>query len=166
MKTESNIKPSALAVEQHGDKAEVILRENITDKTRQQDGENIVVYVYDEYRLFVPSRGNLLESVEAEKEKWLKTAKTTEHNTLAAAIRGKRDKLLAETDARMCFDRMGLDMPSGSTFSAWVDFLKGIASALSGEWAVYRQALRDLPQQEGFPFDVEWPKKPEGGDGV
>lgn len=25
----------------------------------------------------------------------------------------------------------------------------------------YRQALRDLPQQEEFPLDVMWPKKPE-----
>ena len=27
-------------------------------------------------------------------------------------------------------------------------------------WAEYRQALRDLPQQDGFPWDVEWPAKP------
>ena len=28
------------------------------------------------------------------------------------------------------------------------------------EWATYRQALRDLPEQEGFPWDITWPKKP------
>ena len=27
-------------------------------------------------------------------------------------------------------------------------------------WAAYRQALRDLPQQAGFPRDVAWPEKP------
>jgi len=27
-------------------------------------------------------------------------------------------------------------------------------------WADYRQALRDIPQQEGFPEDVVWPEKP------
>ena len=27
-------------------------------------------------------------------------------------------------------------------------------------WAVYRQALRDIPQQEGFPDDVTWPVQP------
>lgn len=27
-------------------------------------------------------------------------------------------------------------------------------------WAVYRQALRDIPQQEGFPESVVWPSKP------
>ncbi|MEY4017014.1 MAG: hypothetical protein RLZZ189_812 [Pseudomonadota bacterium] len=28
-------------------------------------------------------------------------------------------------------------------------------------WANYRQALRDVPQQERFPFNVQWPQKPE-----
>ena len=27
-------------------------------------------------------------------------------------------------------------------------------------WAVYRQALRDVPQQAGFPDNVVWPVKP------
>lgn len=29
------------------------------------------------------------------------------------------------------------------------------------QWATYRQALRDLPSQNGFPWDVVWPAKPE-----
>ena len=28
-------------------------------------------------------------------------------------------------------------------------------------WRVYRQALRDLPNQEGFPDAIEWPTEPE-----
>jgi len=28
-------------------------------------------------------------------------------------------------------------------------------------WAEYRQALRDLPQQSGFPADINWPTQPE-----
>jgi hypothetical protein len=28
-------------------------------------------------------------------------------------------------------------------------------------WATYRQALRDIPQQTGFPEDVVWPTEPE-----
>jgi hypothetical protein len=27
-------------------------------------------------------------------------------------------------------------------------------------WAAYRQALRDIPSQAGFPWDVEWPVQP------
>lgn len=28
-------------------------------------------------------------------------------------------------------------------------------------WANYRQALRDIPHQTGFPFTVEWPEAPK-----
>ena len=28
------------------------------------------------------------------------------------------------------------------------------------KWAIYRQALRDLPTQQGFPWEILWPKKP------
>lgn len=28
-------------------------------------------------------------------------------------------------------------------------------------WATYRQALRDVPEQAGFPWEVEWPVQPE-----
>jgi hypothetical protein len=27
-------------------------------------------------------------------------------------------------------------------------------------WVDYRQALREVPQQEGFPWSVEWPEQP------
>ena len=27
-------------------------------------------------------------------------------------------------------------------------------------WATYRQALRDITAQEGFPWDLEWPEQP------
>lgn len=31
---------------------------------------------------------------------------------------------------------------------------------VSDEWVTYRQALRDIPDQSGFPHSVEWPTKP------
>jgi hypothetical protein len=31
---------------------------------------------------------------------------------------------------------------------------------IPGVWEVYRQALRDVPSQAGFPWDVTWPVKP------
>jgi hypothetical protein len=27
-------------------------------------------------------------------------------------------------------------------------------------WATYRQALRDVPSQDGFPHNITWPTKP------
>lgn len=29
------------------------------------------------------------------------------------------------------------------------------------EWRIYRQALLDVPQQEGYPENIVWPNKPE-----
>lgn len=31
-------------------------------------------------------------------------------------------------------------------------------------WRAYRQALLDVPQQEGFPTDIVWPEVPNGQD--
>lgn len=38
---------------------------------------------------------------------------------------------------------------------------KDIAGNISTAWAAYRQALRDVPAQAGFPWEVQWPNKPE-----
>lgn len=43
--------------------------------------------------------------------------------------------------------------------SDWTQ-LPDAPSAKKQEWAIYRQALRDLPTAEGFPFDFEWPTRP------
>lgn len=32
---------------------------------------------------------------------------------------------------------------------------------MSSEMATYRQALRDVPQQAGFPYTITWPTKPQ-----
>ena len=58
----------------------------------------------------------------------------------AAAIRAERDALLTATD--------------------WTQ-LPDVPVATREAWAVYRQALRDVTQQAGFPDTVEWPVKPE-----
>jgi len=33
---------------------------------------------------------------------------------------------------------------------------------MTAEQTAYRQALRDITEQEGFPTDITWPTKPEG----
>lgn len=80
----------------------------------------------------------------------------------ALLIRRKRNVLLAKTDNEMSLDRLQLTVPRGILFSDWLKFFQQIAQFLTGDMAKYRQALRDLPQQEGFPFNIEWPEKPEG----
>lgn len=73
----------------------------------------------------------------------------------AAAARAIRDKLLALSDQYVTLDRVGLDT---SSITALVASLRNV---FGGAWPKYRQQLRDLPQQEGFPFQVEFPKPPD-----
>jgi len=62
-----------------------------------------------------------------------------EHKGLCYAERQKRNQLLNECDWTQ-----GRDVPE----------------SLSATWAPYRQALRDVPSQTGFPRSIIWPKKP------
>ena len=50
--------------------------------------------------------------------------------------RQERDTLLSESDVYALSDR------------------------ITDEWRTYRQALRDIPNQAGFPDDITWPNKP------
>ena len=68
-----------------------------------------------------------------------KDAKTAADNAaLEATERATRDALLRATD------HYGLSDVT-----------------MSEAMATYRQALRDVPQQEGFPSTITWPEKPE-----
>ena len=59
----------------------------------------------------------------------------------AQDVRKNRSKLLADTDwVVIMHTEKGTNIPM--------------------EWEIYRQALRDVPEQPGFPFDVTWPEKP------
>lgn len=75
----------------------------------------------------------LTKSIEA------KTAEqiTSDTATEASQMRGLRNQRLAQTD-----------------WCALSDV------TMSAEMSAYRQALRDLPAQEGFPYTVTWPTMP------
>jgi len=57
----------------------------------------------------------------------------------AENVRSQRDRLIEKSDWRAVSDRK-----------------------LEPEWKEYRQALRDISKQEGFPHDVKWPVDPDG----
>lgn len=57
------------------------------------------------------------------------------------SVRAKRDSLISETDYLLASD-----------YPICAEDLEAVK--------VYRQALRDIPQREGFPFDVVWPDLP------
>ena len=60
---------------------------------------------------------------------------------LATSARQKRDRLIAVTDYLVT-----PDYP--------------IESDRLAKIKIYRQALRDIPEQSGFPRNITWPKKP------
>ena len=62
----------------------------------------------------------------------------------AAEARAKRNQLIAETD-----------------FMAMPDY--PLDEERKAAVLAYRQALRDVPEQAGWPRDVEWPEKPAIG---
>lgn len=78
----------------------------------------------------------------------------------AKLARAIRNKLLDNTDKQMSLDRLKLDI---STADGFVLSLKDI---LGDDWAKYRQALRDLTKQDGFPFNVDFPISPDKQNGV
>lgn len=66
---------------------------------------------------------------------------TVENKPLAEAeqaVRNQRNRLLSDTDWMALSD-----------------------NTITPEWATYRQALRDITDQTGFPYAVNWPTKPE-----
>ena len=77
----------------------------------------------------------------------------------ATFARKLRNKLLADSDAQMSLDRLALDLSTATKFIA------SLNKIIKGAWAEYRQALRDLPTQAGFPFNVEFPKPPDSEEG-
>jgi len=49
------------------------------------------------------------------------------------------------------------------TKSDWVTIRSiDINTPVEPEWLEYRQALRDIPLQEGYPWNIEWPADPTG----
>lgn len=163
MRTESNIRPNELEVfKLSHSSARITFCTNIQEvPVESPDGEPTVRYEYDSYDLIVPFSENIEQRIRSRFNEWLAKAQQLEVETLSQEARALRDKLLAESDSAMLLDRMSLDVSGGSSFTSWLKFLKGLVSALTGSWATYRKALRDLPEQEGFPYNIKWPEKPK-----
>jgi len=70
---------------------------------------------------------------QAEEAAWAAGA----NDRAAAEAREKRNSLIAETDYLALSD-----------------------NTMTSEMQTYRQALRDIPSQSGFPANVTWPTKP------
>ena len=77
-----------------------------------------------------------IAEIEAREAEWLASANIRK----AVKVREQRNEKLAATDWTQATD---------------------VPQAVKGSYASYRQALRDVPQQAGFPENVQWPTQPE-----
>jgi len=162
MKTESTEKPDRLKIEdlKNGKKA-IYFFENIIE---HEDKENTTIYAYDMYKIVVNDRERLDEDIGNNFEIWINFAKKCEYDELALKIRNKRNELLKETDKEMCIDRMGIKIPEEinaiNLLTVVSNVFKEIGNILNNEMARYRQELRDITTQPGFPYNVIFPEKP------
>ena len=100
-----------------------------------QDANGNWVQAWVEREMFTEytdDEGNV-QTVDAQKTAY----DTLKSNELATTERAERDRLLKETD------HYGLSDVT-----------------MSDAMTTYRQALRDVPQQSGFPSTITWPEKP------
>lgn len=113
-------------------RALVCVRENIK-KLTSEEGE--ISYSAVEYSTTVIAKGFAIT------DEFVAKLKAADDANEAKRIRSLRDKLLAECDYIMLTDVEK-------------------TTAERNAWKTYRQALRDIPEQSGFPWDVVFPEKP------
>ena len=108
----------------------VVIRNGAT-----QDAKGNWVEAWTEQEMFTEYTDDEGNTVTVQAQKDAKTA--ADNAALAASERSKRDELLKVTD------HYGLSDVT-----------------MSSEMATYRQALRNVPQQAGFPNNITWPTLP------
>lgn len=59
---------------------------------------------------------------------------------IAAEARTKRDRLLVESD--------------------WTESTERLSLSVKANWATYRDELRNISDQAGFPYEITWPVAP------
>ena len=87
----------------------------------------------------------LKEKLRANPNYWVKYKTAAEWKTYntpleSTIVRAKRDELLNKYE--------------------WTVTSPDLTDDKKAEWKTYRQALRDLPAQSKFPWDITWPTKP------
>ena len=162
IKTELSERPPVFTVNREGDRAVIIFYTDIKEIQRE-DGETAWEAV--SWTLETSWQDDIEARIGADVSSWLTLAQNEAIKIAAAEVRAKRDLLLVASDAMTQLDRLGMDVPDKVTATTMLSVFKEILTALwnitKGSIGQYRQALRDLPEQPGFPFDIDWPNKPE-----
>lgn len=146
MRTKSDGRPAEkFLLENYIDKfVDVVFFDNIVEKSREEIveiGETKIVkyYEFDIFRTKRINREGLKEEIEQNYNIYLENAKKEEYEVLAKKIRKQRDKILEETDKYILND-----FP--------------ISKEQKEKYKIYRNDLRKVPEQEGFPYEVLWPE--------
>jgi len=117
---------------------------NVQDFEHQRsDGESIVEGQYSDSEFYfvnnqpiqIPSKPNDYSYFDFDSKQWV-----SDVESLKRKIRTERNKLLSNSD--------------------WTQ-LQDVYLNNRDQWLEYRQSLRDITNQQSFPFDVVWPQKPE-----
>lgn len=101
----------------------------------QIDGVWYTKYVLGPVFTDRPAQGDEPAKTAAEQEAEYKAMKDAEQ---AKSVRDQRNTKLTESDWTQLAD----------------------SPVIKGLWATYRQSLRDITTQEGFPWTIEWPTQP------
>ena len=162
MKARSTIAPEKFKI---GDRKGNLIEVAFFDDVKEIQEEESTQYEYSVYTIKTIYREDLESYINGNYEDYLALAKETDYQLEASKVREKRNELLADSDKFLLLDRLGISLPSEITattlLSSIKDFFDNLKEVLNGDWAEYRQKLRDLTKQEGFPYNVEFPEKPE-----
>lgn len=118
---------------------------NISFPLNYSDPEGLKEYgVYIVVETSSPSFDYMTQSVVEkdpilQNEEWVQVfeVENAAQHVAEMRVRTQRNNLLSDTDYKGLSDNI-----------------------MSQEWIDYRQALRDITTQDGFPYSVEWPVKP------
>lgn len=154
--------PPPYFVEDYGDTLRIVVTDPDSVIVEESpEGQN--EYTYHQYEMLIQALDlDVEKEIQSNFGAWLSKAKEVDRDRTETILRRRRDDLLRKSDCEMSLDRIGLEIPTGSTITAWLSFLRKMGEALVGEWAVYRQKLRDLPQSDKWPYldDDDWPTEP------
>ena len=111
-------------------------RERLEYYSDREDTDEDFTYSYTIYEAY----GNFPPDVFTEDaDKWADYIKELDKKKAAKEVRKTRNELLRESD--------WATLPDAKTDKT--------------ACKAYRQALRDISEQAGFPYEIEWPEKPE-----
>lgn len=108
-------------------------------------GQKIPSWDYEKYTLETDYSPSLAAQIESDYATWLQKAKDAEKSAEELKVRDYRDNLLNQCDLQYC------------NSEKWA----GMTADKQKEWTAYKQSLRDIPSQDGFPYIVNWPTVPE-----